>query len=623
MAEFGIKATDLSAPQGAGARVIEGVQPATSSIQIPSGISQLGVDLVDSLRRGEIQKAKDQAAQRENQVMGQYTREIAALQDAATQGMSPAEVAAKTRRINAQYTTIAAENGWLESFKKSQDLALGATGTGAIVNQAEEQRKANVTYLRGKDVYVPPDADDNYINQLMRHQTDKQTMMQDFTFNEQQAAANRSATGFNQSQEDRRRKEETTKLITGFAGTSFQELSVQTDKIIADHRAGRIGIEEARAEIQKLSAKSSQGIDAITAADPSMGTPFRNTLTTYLDTQVKRLEGENVDLDNEAKAIVNRSKVVSLQKSPELAQAAALSELVGRTVAGSQTVESITAQALVRFTTQDTTSASDVPNVVGGGIGKTAEVTLYSHAKEGLNLVRSGQTSRPEVAKQEAFQLTNNILDQLGDKFNSRKVKDTDLKEVAQFMASPEFAYFVKEGGMRTDVADTARDAYMQLYRRSVDQGVQAQLNQPIPTGVRQNRPNDPDISGTTMDALDIRFTNGQVAFVPKTGQQYSSPSISRIVSERARELSGVSQSLTQIVRIGAHLEGTTDYQAYWEANKASILPYYYGDQEKLKGDKIAPDGTVYEWVGGPNGNTRDRSNWRVKSTSSGTTGKQ
>src|SRR5690606_34721636 len=192
-AEFGIEATSLSAPQGAGARVIEGVQPATTSIQIPSGISQLGIDLVNTLRQGEEQKAKDQAKQRENETMGRYTREIASLQDAASQGMSPAEIAAKTRRINAQYTTIAAENGWLESFKKSQDLALGATGTGAIVNQAEEQRKANVTYLRGKAVYVPPDADDNYINQLMRHQTDKQTMMQDFTFKEQQAAANRSA----------------------------------------------------------------------------------------------------------------------------------------------------------------------------------------------------------------------------------------------------------------------------------------------------------------------------------------------------------------------------------------------------------------------------------------------
>jgi len=620
LAEFGIKATDLSAPQGAGARVIEGVQPATSSIQIPSGISQLGVDLVNTLRQGEEQKAKDQAKQRENETMGRYTREIASLQDAASQGLSPAEIAAKTRRINAQYTTIAAENGWLESFKKSQDLALGSTEVGAVVNQAEEQRKANVTYLRGKDVYVPPDADDNYINQLMKHQTDKQTMMQDFTFNEQQAAANRSATGFNQSQEDRRKKEETTKLITGFAGTSFQELSVQTDKIIADHRAGKIPLEQARAEIQRLAAKSSQGIDAITAADPSMGSPFRNTLTTYLDTQVKRLEGESTDLDNEAKAIVNRSKLISLQKSPQVATAAALSELVGRTVSGSQTVEHITAEALARFTTEDLTNKSDVPNVVGGGIGKTAEVTLYSHAKESLNLVRSGQTSRPEVAKKEAFQLANNILDQLGDKFNSRKVRDTDLKEVAQFMGSPEFAYFVKEGGMRADVADTARNAYMQIYRKSIDQGIQEQLNQPIPVGARQNRPNDPPVSGATMDALDIRFTNGQVSFVPKTGQDYGTSSLNRIVTERARDLMPQAQALTQIVRIGAHLEGTTDYQQYWEQNKASILPYYYGDQAKLQGDKVAPDGTVYEWIGGPNGNTRDRNNWRVK-PSSGTAG--
>jgi hypothetical protein len=61
---------------------------------------------------------------------------------------------------------------------------------------------------------------------------------------------------------------------------------------------------------------------------------------------------------------------------------------------------------------------------------------------------------------------------------------------------------------------------------------------------------------------------------------------------------------LNQLIRLHAHLEGTTDYAKYWEAHKHELMPSIYPDPNKLKPGTVV-DG--FKYVGG---NYRDRSNW-------------
>ena len=69
--------------------------------------------------------------------------------------------------------------------------------------------------------------------------------------------------------------------------------------------------------------------------------------------------------------------------------------------------------------------------------------------------------------------------------------------------------------------------------------------------------------------------------------------------------------ALNQVIRIGAHMEGTTDYAKYWENNKHLIMPSIYPDPAKLKPGQVV-DG--YKYLGGPSG---VQSNWQFVGKSS------
>jgi hypothetical protein len=64
------------------------------------------------------------------------------------------------------------------------------------------------------------------------------------------------------------------------------------------------------------------------------------------------------------------------------------------------------------------------------------------------------------------------------------------------------------------------------------------------------------------------------------------------------------------MIHIGAHMEGTTNYEAYWNKMKGEFLPYVFSPY----GDKL-PIGTIksyqgknYRYIGGAN----SPDNWKV-----------
>jgi hypothetical protein len=61
---------------------------------------------------------------------------------------------------------------------------------------------------------------------------------------------------------------------------------------------------------------------------------------------------------------------------------------------------------------------------------------------------------------------------------------------------------------------------------------------------------------------------------------------------------------VNQLVKAGAHMEGHTNYDKYWEANKHQILPNMFPDPARLKVGQVV-DG--YKYIGG---NVKSKSNW-------------
>lgn len=592
---FGVDATQLSAPQGAGAQAIQGVATPTSTFTLPEGIMNIGVQVVKDIRAGEIAKTKEAKDAQKNDLISRYVTSVNRLvEDGEASGMSPSEITARRRAIGSQFASQAASMGIIEDLDKA-NKALNNLGAAGAVESAEEQARAqrikDVDFLRGRGRYVPPTASPEYIQELLDNSAQLDFYEKQYQQERKEIDSSRSDLTFSQSQADRATKEAGVKYLTSYAATQFTATQTQTQEVADRFRSGEITIDEARLQINKSAVETEAVLVQMAASNPELATPYKQAFSKLHEVQLKRLESPSEELDLELKTHINRAKLMMIQRTPEALQAVAASQLLGQTTIGALNAESLAARIIPQMTMTDTSKGNVVTNVVGSTADKNAENTLYSVASQGLDLVRSGKALNQEASKKESFQLVNNILDQLGDKYGSGKIASKDLLEVTTFMQSDSFAYFVKEGGLNPAIATQAKKAYQQLYAKDVNGTIRAALAQEVPMGTRETaigktavaRGEAPETTPmTTMDLIDLNFVGGAVQFVPKPDSEVGKMTSSKnaITQERIRELRSHQNLLNKVVRIGAHLEGTTDYQAYWEKNKSAILPHYYSNDQ-------------------------------------------
>src|SRR5690625_5964635 len=102
-------------------------------------------------------------------------------------------------------------------------------------------------------------------------------------------------------------------------------------------------------------------------------------------------------------------------------------------------------------------------NFVANRDDKVVEHLSFAFIKEGLKSVRTGLGDDQAEAKEGYFQAANNVLVMIGER-TSGNLSAEDFKETADFLASPEFAFFVKEGGLNAESAEVAS----RVFRKSV-----------------------------------------------------------------------------------------------------------------------------------------------------------
>src|SRR5690606_9020252 len=113
-------------------------------------------------------------------------------------------------------------------------------------------------------------------------------------------------------------------------------------------------------------------------------------------------------------------------------------------------------------------------------------------------------------------------------------------------------------------------------------------------------------------DIVEVKFQDGRVQFIPKLGMeettaQGNAEAINRYIRGNLRDQE---KALNQNLKLAAHLEGTTDYQKFWEDNKSALMPYMFADPD-APAPRHTYNGQEWEYIGPPGGNTKDRNNWR------------
>jgi len=226
--------------------------------------------------------------------------------------------------------------------------------------------------------------------------------------------------------------------------------------------------------------------------------------------------------------------------------------------------------------------------------------------KSGLQELSVGKAANSEMATTQASNSLNHILKQTGQALD-RGADSQSLKGMAAFFASTEYGTFAKSGKLDSVAAGAAKKTFQMLYEPTVVKAVTERLNQTLDAGVTSKLPTSKKTGETVPtkvgEVVNIVFTGSGITFESK---QKSNLNYSEVQSQKStlESLRSAQLGVNQLIHIGAHMEGSTDYAKHWEENKHIYMPSVFPDPARLKPGAIK-DG--YKYLGGA---YNDRNSW-------------
>lgn len=601
MADFSEQSANLSAPSGAGDQPVAAVHEQLPASGVPSAIESVG----SLLANGVTAYAQQQLLQQKNAILGQVSQKEAALNQAVAQGsMSIQEAHARSmanyNQALAAYPQLASEiNNVNSAFKAT-------TGTGdrdtAIqdAQDAEKQRKTQLTQQAQAQGYImpsnPSDAQFNAITDASQAHIAAQKQQEDF-YKKQEYL--RSQGTWNQAQQDREQKDTSMSIINNIAGSNFNAFSSEIDGLRDDVKSGNKTAEQAQLELNQRFGQISATLQSAAAKNPELAAPYRSLFENMNQLGTKMLDpkANSDELDREKKDLITRTQLLQLA-DPTVRSAVATSQMFNNNVM-LQLPNAVAVQKALAISGQTPTSNGQstqfTPPIVGD---PNVEAPALQGLKSGIDQLRKGQVKDANAANIEGSNSVNQLLSQTGNYLNNGASPEK-LKGLADFFASPQYGYMVKNGQIDPQAAQAAKKTFQIMYEPAMVDAIGKKLDVNLPDySADQSGGN----KATNMkNIVDVQFTGSGVVF---TADKDLTPAQSQQAQGIISGLKSAQTGLNTLVHIGAHMEGTTDYQKYWEANKGYYLPQIYPDPAKLKPGDVK-NGRKY--IGG---NYNNPSNW-------------
>jgi hypothetical protein len=594
MADFGSSATDIQAPQDAGSSPVVTQRSPMMPNTTGASFAQLGATLAVGVQNYMAEQQK----QAQNAIVGDYARKQAAINSGVDQGsISPQEAHVRSNALANE--SLAAYPQLAEQFGKVHGNFVSMTSLGdtdkAYDQKIKEQAQVRATEnaeAQAQGWHLPTDPNDPARDVIIKATTEAKRAEYQFEQLRKKTEFERTTNTYNQTQGDREEKRQSEQLVNQIFTSNWDGLHAQLSVLRKKADSGEIPWDQAQFQMTKLLGDTKGVLQSATIRNPELAGPY-NSLIDNLSTMSKSYLDPNKkadELDATYKASITQGKISAIA-DPEVRAAAVASSLFGN---NNSILSAFNAQGVVRTVTKlsNTTvtngkASGYVPNIIGA----TEETDVYKALREGVDGIKAGKNSKPQQGWQEGSNTVNNILTQTGQLVDSGNAKI--LKPAADFFASSQFLELQKNGALDPASLQAAKKTFQVVYEPAVRQSISTQLSQKFP-----------DQSGTgagpqTWDqALDVKMVNGAPTFVAKAGL---SPEATKVAQDQVKNLSQYQQGLNTVVRIGAHMEGTSDYQKYWEDNKYGLLPQLY---------PVKPGQVVngFKWSG--NGDWHDKSTW-------------
>lgn len=601
MAEYGEKATKLSDPQAQGANVVSPVQPNTDLPLFVKEIGSIFVQGLNNKRANDLEDAKNAAALRKKIAVDGFVKRENEINDAFASGqISPSEAAIRSKANFSQNAGSYSE--YISDFNNAKQALRGNTETGDIEEKIkldkdirkadiEDARKSGFVFLQG----MSPKAENDQID---AHKT-RLRADQEVERMHKKNAEERAAGSYNAEVAAREGKEASFKLVNDIAGSNLQAFQSFSVSLSENVKSGKMSFDEAQATLNERYSNISASIQAAARINPELAAPFRSLFDQMNDISKKMIDPKQQSdaLAEQLNLIKNRLKLVAMS-NPKDAALIVTNELLPNNLALQSSVQSV--NLLNRLSnTPITDKGTFVPNVVGN---PEAEPEILNILKGALSDLKSDKITNKEIASVQAGNSLNQILKQTGELVD-KGATPQQLKGLAQFFASPEYATFVTSGKIDKAAAGTAKKTFQLIYEPAIKNGIQEKFKEFLPGqaafGQKQGEPVE---LGQT---IDVVFSGSGVVFKAKPAARLD-PVERRSQEESVKALTSTQTAINQLIHIGAHLEGTTDYAKYWNENKHVWMPQIFPEPTKLKvGDII--DG--YKYI--KEGSYNDPRNWQ------------
>ena len=587
MADFN---TQFSAPQGAGANVIAPVQRAGDTSSNP-WIGFAG-NMASIFAANMQENKKKEKEEQTNQILADFTREQTAISDAVAQGVPKDRAAAQARATFSKYA--ANYPALVEDFNKANKALFEHTELGVAKSEAQmfvDEKKQLRSDAIKAGVTIPADAPESVVNAQLTAFQETRRIEEDFKRQVARSAEKRAMTSEERAADNFEKKEIAIKTLVALGSSHLPAAQEFVKAAIAKGQRGDMA--GAQQDLNIYFQNIEAGIAAAAAANPELASGWKN-----LFAEIKKvgLEGtepkaDAAKLEDQLKMVQTKAKLTALA-SPGMQPVYAVSSLLGGNVpAIFWDVNNAARDAIIGASTPGN---KNVVQIVGN---KDNEAAAYPLLEHNLRLLQSGSAIDPEATKLQVSTGLNSILKQVG-KADSLGLGAKELTSVAKLMESPQYAYAVTNGLLDKEAAYQAGRAFQVIYEQSASKALSNKLGETFTVpGAVQNK--------SVGELVNIQWNGSGVSLSPNTAIEVNvdpaNPTGSFYRDRLISDMKKGTQTINQLIMIGAHREGHTNYAKFWEENKHNILPTYYPDPAKLKvGQTVkGKNGKSYKYIGG------------------------
>ena len=576
MADYGVQATTLSAPQGAGSAPVAAVQPA-KDVNVFSGLLAVG----DIFAKGLDSHMKEKAAERNNAILSEYIQQENTISDGIAQGViKTSEAAARSRANFRKFSSNYPE--LIGDLEKAGKALRGFTESGQVV---DEEKAAAQT--RQSDIQAAKQRGFIFIDGMTPEQENAQVYAAQAGIAAEKAFAAhvarqteaRSQANFDVAVAERETKALAVSTVNAVAGANLNAFQSFSQAVASKMRRGELTPEQANNELVNRFSNISAALQAGAGASPELAAPYRNIFESVFNISKGMLDpkAEINELQSQFDTQILKMKLVAMQ-DPKIAALVVANQLIPNNLQLQSSVESTRALTILSSIPlgekNPDGSNKFVPQVIGN---PEVEPEVLGSLKNAFKDLATGKLKGSEIAAVQATNSLNHILKQAGDMIN-KGASPKELAGIAAFVASADYAGFVANNKISPEAALAAKRTFQLLYEPTIINGVQKQLSQMVVADTtfmgreRQVKKSEPQ---SVMDVIDVQFTGTGIIFEPKAKPGLS-PQEYRAQLAEVEKLKTSQKAITQLVHIAAHMEGRTDYSQVWKEKRHEFVPGYF-----------------------------------------------